>query len=186
MHLKVSFHFTQMHFYKPTRFTKMLRYLYLVKEYKLYQKSISRKLHILVLSYVYTMSFTERRKQRAHIQTHLLYIQTSRHMQRTNRKTQMHKHTITHKYNDKRVISQQHINEGSSVSFLHLLLLTFVYNWDRKVTLILVTDSQILMVQMAKKKPDFVLSQQTPTIQIEMHRDLFCSYICGKQRRAHN
>lgn len=50
-----------------TGFTKVLQYPYLVKEYKLYQKSISRKLHILVLSYVYTVSFTERRKQRAHI-----------------------------------------------------------------------------------------------------------------------
>jgi len=59
----------------------VLEYLYLVNEYKLYLDSISRKLHILVVNYAYTVSFTERRKQRVmHIYRHI-YIQTPRHLQ---------------------------------------------------------------------------------------------------------
>lgn len=84
--------------------TQVLEYLYLVNEHKLYQDSISRKLHILVLNYAYTVSFTERRKQDKESCTYTDTC-TYTHTVDLHRETQMHKHNITHKYNNKPVIS---------------------------------------------------------------------------------
>lgn len=98
--------------------TKVLEYLYLVNEHKLYQDSISRKLHILVLNYAYTVSFTERRKQRVmHIYRHI-YIQTPRHIQQIY--TEKHKctSTISHiNITTNLSLVSSIINESSSFSF---------------------------------------------------------------------